>query len=242
MNKVISTKPLILAAFILTLLGFNSCSDNPGSGNIVSPSPSSRDGAIDLSYSSSPRSQNFLDNSGDLVLDTAKVLIKDIKLNVANSNQQHNFKTGPYVLYLNMQATPVIWLGTSYIPIGTYDKVIFKIHKLNPNEPVLDPDFAEGQRRFSVVVKGRYNGNAFIFKSDRTALQQLTFRDSLVVTGTNSNITIQAGPYMWFLNAANEYMNPDDPQNRNEIEHNIMENIRQNFRAFQDNDKNGKPD
>ena len=246
MNKVIASKILRSAALVFTLLltfiCFNSCSENgPVSGNF-NPSHDNRNGAMDLSYRSSPRTQYLQDNSGDLILDTAKVLIKDIKLNVANSSEQHNFKTGPYVLYLNMQQTPVITLGSSYIPVGTYDKVIFKIHKLNPNEPVLDPDFAEGQRRFSVVVKGRYNGNQFVFKSDRTALQQLTFRDSLVVTGTYSNITIQAGPYVWFLNNANEYMDPEDPQNHNEIEHNIMENVRQHFRVFQDNDKNGNPD
>ena len=238
MNKAITSKALILTAFVLSLLGFNSCSDNSSFDNMVSHGMDSRNGNVELSYVS-PR--HIRDNSGVLTLDTAKILIKDIKLNVANSTGEKNFKTGPFVLDLVASST-LLMIGSAYIPVGTYDKVNFKIHKLNPNEPAPDPDFVDGNGRYSVVVKGWYNGNHFIFRSDKTASQKLTFRNSLVVTETTSNITLQIQPYMWFLNAANEYMDPNDPHNRNEIEHNFRDNVNENFKAFQDNDKNGLPD
>ncbi|HRE09703.1 MAG TPA: hypothetical protein PLN22_02655, partial [Ignavibacteria bacterium] len=148
---------------------------------------------VDFSVMSSGDSVG--NNIGILILDTVKVLIKDIKLNVANANQDStNFKVGPYVLYLNMASSLNI-VSTAYIPPGTYDKVKFDIHKLSDNETPPDPDFVDVNGRYSVVVKGRYNGISFIFKSDKSAHQKLTFPGSLQVSASGkSNITLQAKP------------------------------------------------
>lgn len=40
-----------------------------------------------------------------LVLDSVKVLLKDIKLNVASSSDSTNFRTGPFTLKLNPNST-----------------------------------------------------------------------------------------------------------------------------------------
>lgn len=182
------------------------------------------------------------DNIGILILDTVKILIKDIKLNVANNNQDStNFKVGPYVLYLNM-ASSVNLMSTAYIPAGTYDKVAFKIHKLEPGEPLLDPDFEDINGRYSAVVKGRFEGNEFVFKSDKSAHQKLSFQGSLIISDQGkSNITLKIRPYIWFIKNG-LYLDPRDPANLNDIENNIKDNINANFKVFIDNDKNGQPD
>lgn len=179
---------------------------------------------------------------GILVLDTVKVLIKDIKLNVANINQDStNFKTGPYVLYLNM-ASSVNIISTAYIPPGTYDKVKFEIHKLADSETPPDPDFVDVNGRYSVVVKGRYNGISFVFKSNKSAHQKLTFPGNLQVSASGkSNITLQVKPYIWFIKNG-LYLDPGDPANANDIDNNIKDNINNNFKCFVDNDRNGIPD
>jgi len=179
---------------------------------------------------------------GILILDTVKVLIKDIKLNVANNNQDStNFKVGPYVLYLNMVSSLNI-VSTAYIPPGTYDKVKFDIHKLSDNETPPDPDFVDVNGRYSVVVKGRYNGISFIFKSDKSAHQKLTFPGNLQVSASGkSNITLQAKPYIWFIKNG-IYLDPGDPANHGDIENNIKDNINAHLKVFVDNDRNGVPD
>lgn len=186
-------------------------------------------------------SADTADNIGILILDTVKILIKDIKLNVAGYSDSTNFKTGPYVLYLNLLSNINI-LSTAYIPPGTYDKVKFEVHKLENNETPPDPDFVDANGRYSVVVKGRFNGVSFVYKSAKSAHQKLSFPNSLQVSASGkSNITLQVRPYIWFIGNG-VYLDPNIPSNSNDIDNNIKDNINNNFKAFKDNDRNGFPD
>ena len=196
---------------------------------------------IEFSY---VQSGDTVDNSGILLLDTVKILLKDIKLNVANSSDSSNSKVGPYVLYLDLnQVGGANFIGSNLIPVGTYDKLSFEVHKLSDNELPPDPEFLDANGRYSVIAKGSYNGVRFIYKSDKSAKQKLTFPNSLVVIENSTNVTLRILPYLWFLNeSTNEYMDPSDPNNNSEIEKNIKENIKANFKAFKDSDKNGQPD
>ncbi len=198
--------------------------------------------ADNLDFSAMSSGDSVGDNIGILVLDTVKVLIKDIKLNVANNNQDStNFKVGPFVLYLNM-ASSVNIISTGFIPAGTYDKVRFMVHKLENSEPVPDPDFEDVNGRYSVVVKGRYSGISFVFKSDKSAHQKLTFPGNLQVSASGkSNITLHVKPYIWFIKNG-VYLDPADPLNTSDIDNNIKDNINNNFKIFVDNDRNGQPD
>ncbi len=223
---------LISLAAILSILMLNviGCQDVT-----VTPTPS------DNFKFSVMSSSEISDNTNSLVLDTVKILIKDIKLNVAVSGDSANFKTGPYVLYLNLN-TGVNTIGAGYIPAGYYDKIKFEVHKLSDNEPIPDPDFADGNLRFSVVVKGAFNGVRFTYKSDKSAKQKLNLPNALVVTETMSNITLQIKPYLWFFDSNNQFLDPINESNRSEIDNNIKENIKANFKAFKDNNFDGIPD
>jgi hypothetical protein len=219
----------LFAALIIT--GINGCGDNT-----VTPQTDNVD------FSSMSTGDTIGDNIGILVLDTVKVLLKDIKLNVANNTHDStNFKVGPYVLYLNMSSSVNV-MSTAYIPAGTYDKVAFKIHKLEDNEAIPDPDFFDANGRYSVVVKGRYSGVEFVFKSSKSAHQKLSFQGNLVVSiSGKSNITLQIKPYIWFIKNG-LYLDPTVPGNQNDIDNNIKDNINNNFKIFVDNDRNGIPD
>ncbi len=228
--KTISITLALVAALGISLLTMNSCSKD----NTVTPAGNN----VELSYISSA---GIADASGTLVLDTVKILLKDIKLNVASSSDTTNFKAGPYVLYLNLNSR-VNTIGSEFIRVGTYDKIQFEVHKLSDSEPIPDPDFTEGSARFSVVVKGTYNGVRFVFKSDKSAKQKISFPSSLIVTETTSNVTLIVRPYIWFLDSSNGYLDPGNPANRNEIENNIKDNIKASFKSCRDNNKDGVPD
>lgn len=230
MNSKLSK--LIIAIFSVLVFGaVNGCGENTVTTQ-----------ADNVDFSSMSTADSIGDNAGILVLDTVKVLIKDIKLNVSNSSQDStNFKVGPFVLYLSLLSN-VNFVGSSFIPDGTYDKVRFMVHKLESNETVPDPDFADVNGRYSIVVKGWYSGVYFVFKSDKSAHQKLSFPGNLQVSTTGrSNITLQVRPYIWFIKNG-LYLNPMDPANQSDIENNIKTNINNNFKVFVDNDKNGLPD
>ena len=220
---------LVLAVFI-SAAAFYGCGEDT-----VAPQTDN----LDMSVMSTA---DTTDNIGILVLDTVKILIKDIKLNVANNNQDStNFKVGPYVLLLNLNSSVNI-ISTSYIPVGTYDKVRFMIHKLGDNETPPDPEFVDPNGRYSVIVKGRFSGIEFVYKSSKSAHQKLTFPNSLQVSASGkSNITLRIKPYIWFIENG-VYLDPAEPNNRNNIDNNIKDNINNNFKIFIDNDRNGLPD
>ena len=230
-HKILKLKlsTLVLAAFISTA-AFYGCGEDT-----IAPKVDN----LDMSVMSTA---DTTDNIGILVLDTVKVLINDIKLNVANSNQDSiNFKVGPYALFLNLNSSVNV-MSTAYIPEGTYDKVRFMVHKLGDNETPPDPEFVDANGRYSVVVKGWFNSIYFVYKSTKSAHQKLTFENSLQVSVSGkSNITLRIKPYIWFIENG-VYLDPAEPNNRNDIDNNIKDNINNNFKIFVDNDRNGVPD
>jgi hypothetical protein len=222
---------VILALFI-SAAGFFGCGDTT-----VNPA------AIDnLSFSSTGSMDSIGDQQNVLILDTVKILIKDIKVTVNNSSEDSvNFKTGPFVLFLNLSSNVQV-ISTSIVPAGDYKKIKFEVHKLNSNEIISDPDFMDSLGTYSVVVKGRYLGNYFVYKSDKSAHQQLSFPSPYTISASVlTNLTLVVKPYIWFIENG-IYVDPTNPLNRNDIDNNIKDNVNHNFKAFRDNNKDGIPD
>lgn len=221
---------LILTALISTT-GFFGC----GTTSTTAPQ------ADNISFSSLSSKDSLGDAQNYFVLDTVKILIKDIKLDIESSTEENEFKVGPFVVFLDL-SSGINYISTALIPSGTYEKVKFEIHKLNDNEVVPDPEFADANGRYSVIIKGWYFGNYFVYKSTKPANQILRFPNSCVVPPSIlTNITLSVKPYIWFVkNGA--YLDPREPANSNDIDNNIKDNIKNNFKAFKDDDRNGSPD
>ena len=117
-------------------------------------------------------------------------------------------------------------------------KIKFEIHKPNNNDPIPDPEFRDAQGNYSVIAKGSYNGVPFIYKSKKSAHQILSFPNNLVITeSAKTNVTLKVNPYTWFISNG-VYLDPTDTANENDIDNNIKDS----FKAFKDDDKNGIPD
>jgi hypothetical protein len=159
----------------------------------------------------------------------------------SSSEDSSDFKIGPFVIFLNLSSS-INTISSAIIPVGLYERVKFEVHKLNDNEAVPDPEFADANGRYSVIVKGFYLGNYFVYRSTKSAHQILNFPNTLPITAAYlSNITMIVKPYIWFIkNGA--YLDPREPANSNDIDNNIKDNINHNFKAFKDDDRNGIPD
>jgi len=216
---------------LISAVGFYSC-------NKTSPVTSQAD---NLSFSAMSSADSVGDAQNIIILDTVKILIKDIKLDVADNHQDSSdFKIGPFVLFLNLTSS-INTISSAIIPYGDYEHVKFEVHKLNDNEAVPDPEFADVNGRYSVIVKGFYLGNYFVYRSSKSAHQILNFPNNVSISAAYSNITMIVKPFIWFIkNGA--FLDPKDPANSNDIDNNIKDNINHNFKAFRDNDRNGIPD
>ncbi|HEY5124421.1 MAG TPA: hypothetical protein VIK14_11865 [Ignavibacteria bacterium] len=177
----------------------------------------------------------------NLLLDTVKILLKDLKFGVSGSDDSISFYTGSFLLTLRFNSL-VIALTSGLIPAGTYDEFKFEVHKLDTNEIISDPEFTDANGRYSIITKGSFNGNRFVFKSVSSARKNLQFQNPAAVSSSDvTYITLSIKPYIWFLKNGN-YLDPRIPANANDINSNIQNALNHSFIAFKDNDRNGIPD
>ncbi len=228
-NKV---STMILAVMI-SAAAFYSCNNS----TVTSPQTDN------LSFSSMSSVDSAGDSQNILVLDTVKILIKDIKLDLATGSEDSSqIKIGPFVVFLNLQSLTVVTVSTALIPAGSYNRVKFEVHKLEDAEAIPDPEFADANGRYSVIIKGFYLGNYFVYKSTKSAHQILNFPANIPVSvGLLTNITMVVKPYIWFISNG-VFLDPRDPANSNDIDNNIKNNINHNFKAFKDDNRDGLPD
>jgi len=173
-----------------------------------------------------------------IIIESAKVLLEKVQLQ--NSSESVTVNQGPYVVQINLLGT-LNEIALAPLPPGTYDRVNFKIHKHNPNEPVLDPDFGTEGVGFSAVIAGTYNGESFVYKSPKTAVQHVVIDPPLFIPEGIEfpvNVTLVCDPARWFVKNG-EILDPRDPDNQNDIDNNIKDSF---LKAFKDNDKNGVAD
>ena len=125
------------------------------------------------------------------------------------------------------------------VPEGTYSKLEADL-KVPENEDgasaflAANPDF----RDKSVRVEGTYNGTPFVYTAAISAGIEMAFNPPLVVTGTSSNITVGVDVSKWFTNSSGAALDPSSSANADTI----ASNIRASFRAFKDDNEDGKDD
>ena len=239
-NGFIAITVLVL---VLQIQGCDTNSTNPN-GSTVS---------LSFATSNSLNKTNYT----SIELDTVKILIRDVKLeNEFDSSEYESLskmysdgdhyrseyvKVGPFVVYLNLAGVTTDF-AVNNIPAGSYDEIKFKIHQLEASEVPPDPEFKDGDdesQRYSVIVKGTYNSEPFIYKSRKSAHQKIRL-DSLLQVEENSvtNLTITVDPNTWFMNGDTE-LDPTDSTNSYIIDNNIARSF---SGAFKDDNHDGKCD
>jgi len=177
-----------------------------------------------------------------LTFTSVKLLIRDIKFEQEGTNgEESELKVGPFVVNLDLTGITNT-VTVMNIPSGTYDEIVFKIHKADENETPPDPEFKEGNnsdQRYSVIVKGTFNGNPFEYKSKKSAEQKIKLTAPVVIDASKSiNLTLEVDPSKWFDNNGS-ILNPSDSSNANIIDGLIHDSFKN---VFEDDDKDGNPD
>lgn len=191
--------------------------------------------------------------SQDFQLTEVKILLKDIKLEKASEDDDldkgmddddsdcENVRMDPMVVNLNLNGMTTNFV-VSNLPAGTYDELEFEIHKPKGSEIPPDPEFKEGDdnsKRYSVIVKGTIDGIPFVYKSSKSAHQEIEFEPPLVIIeNSKTNLTLVVDPYGWFYED-NMFLDPTNPANSNDIDNNIKDSFKQ---CFEDDDHDGDDD
>jgi hypothetical protein len=227
---------LVALSTVLSLgVGLSGCNNN--SSITASDDP---DHNVSISFKAESGTVNRV-TSNTLVIESAKILLKNVKFKHVSSHDSNDVKVGPLVVNLNLSGS-INEVMVARVPAAAYDRIKFRVHKPEDFEPIPDQEFREGlsgDQRYSLIVGGTFNDRSFVYKSRQNADQEIRLLSPITVSDNGVvNVTLVVDPYEWFREN-DDYLNPAVPNNSG----NIDDAIKNSFaRAFKDNDRNGEPD
>ena len=134
------------------------------------------------------------------------------------------------------------------VPAGTYAALEAKIRPVEANrerDGVGSAAFLAANPQFagvSVRVEGTFNGKPFTYMGAPRAELERVFSPPLTVTDKGANITVQVDLASWFKTSAGALINPETANAGGTSANLVAENIRRSFKAFHDDDRNGRDD
>lgn len=180
-------------------------------------------------------------NTDVIKIDEAKILVRDLKLISSQGDDSMSVEIGPFVLSLNLSGSLNTY-SFNNVTTNLYKSVKWEIHKPEDNEIPPDPEFREGEsgnQRYSVIVKGTFNGASFVYKSTKTSHQKIDFPTPIEINSEQAiNITLIVDPYSWF-NDGGVILDPSDTSNENDIDNLIASSFKDVFKDF---NRDGIPD
>jgi hypothetical protein len=239
----------------------DSTSASAGRPMSVSFATGSASPAATMSISPSGASRSITATSGanTLVISKAQVVVARMELaragasctstsaagdDQSDEHQCAELTLAPSLVDLPVDATIASPLQIN-IPAGTYSALEAKIRPVRG-----DADHGKGSAAFltahpefagvTVRVEGTYNGKAFVYTGAPRAEFETVFNPPIVVDAAPANVTVQVDLATWFKDASGALI---DPSSTNaDAMATIANNIRRSFRAFHDDDRNGKDD
>ena len=190
------------------------------------------------------------ENGDTLVVTRARVVLKEIELKrveqaACDSNACEEFALGPVLVDLPLGPGAQQQFALN-IPAGSYDALKFDVHKPDDGNPTdqafvaANPDFF----KTSIIVEGTFNGQAFTYKTDLDAQQEITLVPTLVVTDETSttNLTILLDLRSWFRDQSGVLVNPADANDGGPYASVVANNIQHSIQAYEDKDRDGGND
>lgn len=193
------------------------------------------------------------DNAGNtLDLTLAQIVVAEVELERTDDaedcdasgrrNPCNEFEAGPVLVSLNANGG-LSTLFTDPIPAGSYDELEIEIEKPDEDDAATrafrtaNPTFANA----SVRLTGTFNGQPFDVFVDVEAELELRLNPPLVVSGKEaSNITIEIDVSKFFVGTNGNFIDPRTLSSNSSARDRVRSNIRAAFRAFEDDDKNGR--
>jgi hypothetical protein len=165
-----------------------------------------------------------------IVIQQVKLFITEMELE-SIQNDSLDFEIENFIVNLPLDGSPLV-LTEQVVPAGIYDEFELEIEKPDDSDvQVNDTDFRDETGSYSVVVKGLYNGEEFMFRSSEDFEIDIDLNPPLeLVDGGSSILVISIDISGWFKGSDGEDLDPKNPDNTERIN----QNIESLFEAFED--------
>ena len=172
-----------------------------------------------------------------ITITRARFLIRNVKLRSIPEDSME-FVSDPYIIDLNLDGQPHT-IAVKNVPAKTYDRIDFRVHRLDDDDPrdlayFQHPDFQDFvvDNRYSMIIEGIVQeGNnspeTFVFKSRDNEKQRRFFNPLLVVDELTNQITVvfEFKGTNWFVSEDGTWLDPRDESNEDEISDNLKDSI-----------------
>jgi len=150
---------------------------------------------------------------------------------------------GPVLVDLPLGGTPEKLVSVD-VDAGTYQRVQFRLHKAGDDQD--DAAFLTANpswRGISVKVQGKFDGKAFVYVNDVTAVQVANLVPPLVVgQSASTSLTLVVEAASWFVRGGVGLIDPLTALVGKPNEGVVRDNIRRSFRLFEDENADGNDD
>ena len=197
--------------------------------------------------------------SDTIVVTKAQFVVSDVRLRSVigscadeamgtSSGKKNDFsecpeiRVGPFLVDIPVTGEDGARIAVD-VPAGTYGNVRMKLHKVDANNALnlpfqqQNPDF----RNISVRLEGTYNRVPFVFTNDLTTMINVPLVKPLVIK-TGDQITVSVDVSAWFVRAAGGLYSPALANTPGSIRGTVSGNIERAFRAFRDQNRDGRED
>lgn len=172
-----------------------------------------------------------------ITITRARFLIRNVNFRSVPEDSTE-FVSDPYIIDLRLDGQPnTIAIGD--IPADTYDRIDFRVHRLDDDDPrdlayFQHPDFQDfvSDDRYSIIIEGTVQeGNdsseSFVFRSRDNEKQRHFLNPYLVVDESLNQITVvfEFNGTNWFVSEDGILLDPRDESYENEISENLKESI-----------------
>lgn len=150
-------------------------------------------------------------------------------------------RLGPFLVELPLNGG-VSHEFTVTVDTGTYAEAKFQIHK---PEGAADSAFLAAHPEYagvSIRVVGTFNGNAFVYTTGVTDVQEIEFDPPLVVTEGSTSFTLMVDLSNWFRTGAGVLVDPNTAVGDGVNAILVHQNIIHSFHGFEDEDHDGHDD
>ena len=237
--KYLKNKSIPIFTILALVLFFTGC-DVSGSD---SADDNSRKVAVKMKVQSSSTSQQKVAGKAMKSVDSlteVKMLVEELELESTVDQDSLDFEVDDLIVNLPLDGSDFV-LTEAAVPEGLYDEFELEIEEPD-NNAIQDPDFYNEDNDsdgYSMVIKGIYNGEAFMYRSEEDFEIEMDLNPPLEVTAdTASSVAINVDPFSWFKDEAGNDLDPTDPANSEQID----ENIKKSFNAEKDHDDDNDAD
>jgi len=164
--------------------------------------------------------------ANDIVLEEVKLFVEEFELESLRDDD-YDFELDDIIVNLPLDGTPFTITQQEVRP-GLYEEFEMEVERPGDDTQVSDSDFSDDAGRYSIAVRGTFNGEEFFFRSKKDFELEMDLNPPLeIAEGEDFSLTLGVDLSKWFYDSgSDDYLDPSDEANLTKINNSIAKSFK----------------